>query len=579
MKRKFIKENLKTLFGVLLCTALLLQVLFEPELSLASPSPSPSTWTTNPPLSVISQKLETAANKNGVPSVILKAVAFEESSWRQFDDQGNPIIAGSPDHPAIGIMQISNYSDTDQATITKLKTDIDFNIQAGVNILNQKWQTTPAIGDNDRNKLENWYFTLWAYNDWDGVNNPNQIQIIPPVIHTTAASTAAVPSASTAVAPSAYQDRILALISNPPACLSQFIQPINISKIPPSTLPQTGTPAMQGIWQTPSPFHLGDLTIPIKYTTLVRIAGTDSIDTAIQQAAIGWPQGAPSVVLARSDDYPDALAGVPLAAQLGAPILITPPTGLDSRVQTTIKTLNPAKIYLLGGTGALSTKVSSDLDSIGWDSTKQIRLGGSDRYATAAIVAQNMTGGLQSPSVAIATGENFPDALSIASIAGQLKMPVLLTEEAQVPQETLNALQALKPSQVYLIGGKGVISQSVAQEVTLTLNLPESSVTRLSGASRYDTMAAVGNAFDSDIQSLCFATGEDFPNALTGAALASHINETLILLPRTSLDDYSDLKELISHHLPQSVIQPYLFGNVKAIPTNIEDELNSTLTH
>ena len=176
MKRKFIKK-LKTLFGVLLCVALLLQVLFEPEFSLAS-TPT-SSLTTNPPFAVINQKLEAAALKNGIPSVILKAVAFEESSWRQFDDQGNPILAGGPDHPAIGIMQVCSYSDTDQATITKLKTDIDFNIQAGVNVLNQKWQTTPAIGDNDRNKLENWYFALWAYNNWDGSNNPNQIQIIP----------------------------------------------------------------------------------------------------------------------------------------------------------------------------------------------------------------------------------------------------------------------------------------------------------------------------------------------------------------------------------------------------------------
>jgi len=573
---------------------LLLQTFFDTGFSLAS-TLTPS-LTTNPPFAVINQKLEVAALKNGIPSVILKAIAFEESSWRQFDDQGNPILAGGPDHPAIGIMQICCYSDTDQATITKLKTDIDFNIQAGVNDLNQKWQTTPAIGDNDRNKLENWYFALWAYNNWDGSNNPNQIQIIlpviPPIIHTTAPTNTA-PASTTAVqapattsstqedssvcaAPSAYQDRILALISNPPTCLSQFIQPINVSKIPQSTLPQTGTPSMLSLWQTPSPFHLGDLVTP---TALVRIAGTDCIDTAIQQAAVGWPQGASTVVLARSDDYPDALAGVPLAAQLNAPILITPPNGLDSRVQSALKILSPAKIYLLGGTGALSTKVSSDLDAIGFASANQIRLGGSDRYATAAIVAQNMIGGLQSPSVAIATGENFPDALSIASIAGQLKMPVLLTEKSQIPQETINALQAMKPSQVYLIGGEGVISSSVAQEVTSALNQPGCSVIRLSGASRYNTMAAVGNAFDSDIQSVCFATGEDFPNALTGAALASHLNETLILLPSTSLDDYPDLKELITRHLAQSVIQPYLFGSVKAIAPSMEDELNSILTH
>ncbi|HUX46493.1 MAG TPA: cell wall-binding repeat-containing protein, partial [Desulfosporosinus sp.] len=313
-----------------------------------------------------------------------------------------------------------------------------------------------------------------------------------------------------------------------------------------------------------------------KFSALVRIAGSDRVDTSVQQALAGWTQGASTVVLARSDDFPDALAGVPLAAQLDAPILLTPPQGLDSRVQDALKVLHPGKIYLLGGEGALSAKVSAELKTLGWDSGKQIRLSGADRYATAAIISQSITG-VQNPAVAIATGENFPDALSIASFAGQKKMPVLLTSKNKVPQKTLDALKQMRPSKVYLIGGEGVISSLVAQGLCSSLNLPASSVIRLSGATRYETMAAVGEAFEGDIKALSFATGEDFPNALTGAALAVHQNQTLILLPGTSVESHPKLKELITRHLSQSATQPYLSGSVEAIPQGLEDELNNIL--
>jgi putative cell wall-binding protein len=377
-----------------------------------------------------------------------------------------------------------------------------------------------------------------------------------------------------------------------------------ISKIPAASLPQEGVPSAAEIWQTPAPIHFGDLgtsstqpvsnqpipTQPIptqpvpnqpiptqksKFTSLIRVAGTDRVDTAIQQALLGWPQGSEYVILARSDDFPDALAGVPLAAQLNAPILLTSPQSLDSRVQAALQKLHPAKIYLLGGEGALSDQVSSALSALGWNTGKQIRLSGPNRYATAAIIAQNLIG--QHQAVAIATGENFPDALSIASIAGQTQMPVLLTEATQVPQETLNALQRIKPSKVYLIGGEGVISNQVSQQIASALNLPSADVMRLAGATRYDTMAAVGNAFAGDVQSLCFATGEDFPNALTGAALAAHMHQTLVLLPNSPLSNYTGLEDFIANHLAQSSIQPYLFGSQKAIPQSLEDELNKLL--
>ena len=59
-----------------------------------------------------------------------------------------------------------------------------------------------------------------------------------------------------------------------------------------------------------------------------RIAGADRIGTSVAVSQLTFPIGgtASAVVLARSDDFPDALTGGPLAAHLHAPVLLTTPT-------------------------------------------------------------------------------------------------------------------------------------------------------------------------------------------------------------------------------------------------------------
>ncbi|HBI55793.1 MAG TPA: hypothetical protein DDY38_03070, partial [Firmicutes bacterium] len=68
----------------------------------------------------------------------------------------------------------------------------------------------------------------------------------------------------------------------------------------------------------------------------------------------GWPDGAQTVVLARGDDYADALAGVPLAYQLNAPILLTHTNRLITSTKDEIIRLGANKVIILGGTGAVS---------------------------------------------------------------------------------------------------------------------------------------------------------------------------------------------------------------------------------
>lgn len=620
----------RVLVSAMLCTLLMTQTLMEPALlKAATPSvtdpANPANSTNpinsgsfkNPSLDEVNLKLEAIAKEKNIPSILLKALAFKESTWRQFDSLGNPVLGANTTHPAIGIMQVATYKDDDKATIEKLKTDIDFNIRMGADLLNEKWSFTPRIGDGDRNKLENWYFALWAYNIWSDKNNPNVLlansqapQLSSPIPITSTQQTPTQPTQSIQATPPlqptntqtllAYQEKVLNLCANPDGFLARYIVAVQITKFPATLLPKEGIPSKTAVWATPQPIHFGDLGAPTqsqppKELEFIRLAGSDRIDTAVLQALKGWPSGASAVVLARADNFPDALAGVPLAAKLGAPVLLTPSNELDSRVGKALESLKPEKVYLLGGEGALGNKVTTKLKELGWGTEQQIRLSGANRYETAANISLEMArstshisslsqteqvSSISAPveAVAITTGENFPDALSMASIAGAKQMPILLTQPKALPSETLKALIGLKPKKVYLIGGEGAISATVQAEIQSQLNLSSADLIRLFGASRYDTMAAVARAFAGENQGLSFATGEDFPDALAGAALAARVKSTVILLPKCSLEEYPNLKTAIDQHPWNSTAQPYIFGGDGAISGEREQELKDLLS-
>lgn len=87
-----------------------------------------------------------------------------------------------------------------------------------------------------------------------------------------------------------------------------------------------------------------------------RLRGADRIATAIAISQDAH-ETADTVVLARADQFPDALAGGPLAARLDAPLLLTGRDGLDARVAEEIERLGATGAVLLGGPSALSPAI------------------------------------------------------------------------------------------------------------------------------------------------------------------------------------------------------------------------------
>ncbi len=289
-----------------------------------------------------------------------------------------------------------------------------------------------------------------------------------------------------------------------------------------------------------------------------RVSGESRYDTAVEVSSKGWDQ-ADTVVLARGDDYADALAGVPLAKQHDAPLLLTHTDSLTAATKAEIERLGAKTVYLLGGKAAISGDVATELKELG---VSVKRLSGKGRTETAAVIANEITGG-QSSEVVLVNGFNFPDALSVASHAAEKGLPILLTKDDQLSQATEKALYDLNVNKTLVIGGTVAVSEAVFAE------LPNAY--RVSGKDRYETAVAVANHFGVTTKHYNVTTGKDFPDALSAAALAAKEGTGIVLV---GSDVPQSVHDFVSEHGFDTLS---IIGGTVAIDTEIEHELNELL--
>lgn len=93
-------------------------------------------------------------------------------------------------------------------------------------------------------------------------------------------------------------------------------------------------------------------------------------------------------------------------------------------------------------------------------------------------------------TVMVASEANFPDALVAAGPAEKLGIPVLITEQDEVPDDTQQALETLSPREVVIVGGSSVVSNEVAD----TLD-QDYQVTRYAGITQIGTSVALADAY------------------------------------------------------------------------------------
>lgn len=256
---------------------------------------------------------------------------------------------------------------------------------------------------------------------------------------------------------------------------------------------------------------------------LERVAGPDRIATAVAASEIAFPSGATDVVIARADDFPDALAGNYLAGQLGAPILLSGRADVPDAVVAEIVRLGASRANVLGGAGAIGPEVVRELEAAGLVVS---RVFGADRFTTAAAIASTSPAaavGLDSAgrrTAIVGSGTGFADLLTAGSLSYAAKFPVLVTPTSALPTSVSDALTGLGVEHVLLLGGPAAVSSSV-QAALVDLGVV---VTRLGGANRYETAVAVARFALSQVlvatDHVDVATGTAFPDALAIGPLA-----------------------------------------------------------
>lgn len=132
-----------------------------------------------PPLLVGAQRAERRAAT--IPAEVLYGIAWVESTLTQtarhvpYNSQGPTLISFDCGY---GVMQVTSSIFNDGRLPSRYEalvaSHFAYNIAAGARILVEKWNSSffPQVGDGDPQYIESWYYALWAYNGWAGVNHP-----------------------------------------------------------------------------------------------------------------------------------------------------------------------------------------------------------------------------------------------------------------------------------------------------------------------------------------------------------------------------------------------------------------------
>lgn len=302
---------------------------------------------------------------------------------------------------------------------------------------------------------------------------------------------------------------------------------------------------------------------------LQRLAGANRVDTALAIAKGSYYGKAKAVVVARSDEFPDALTGSVLAYQKEAPVLLVGRSEEDCQklIEYLKGYLEPeGTVYILGQTVAVSQYVEDSVKNSGFSNV--IRLGGADRYGTAARISEHL-GVAQSRPVVIASGQKFPDSLSVSSIAAAQQYPLLIVNPNSIPNEVKEELVRLNPSMVYIIGLQGAVSDQVKNEVAQLTGIGQENILRIGGQDRYESTLAVAQYFDPSGRGISIATGRDFPDALAGSVYSARMQDPLILVEKVLS---AQLSEYIKERKPSDIV---IFGGQGAVSPVIEEELKA----
>jgi subtilisin family serine protease/putative cell wall-binding protein len=229
---------------------------------------------------------------------------------------------------------------------------------------------------------------------------------------------------------------------------------------------------------------------------------TEPVTQAVAMSQATFDDGAAAhAVLARRDDFADALAGSSLGLGL-APLLFSGSTGPlpDATRGELLRTLPPGStVYLLGGTAALPETLEEELRSLGF---APVRLAGTVRESTAVAVGDEVVrrraevGFPDQDVVLLATGRTWPDAVAAGSFGAYYGLPILLTPTHSLHPATESTLNRMRPSVLLVLGGTAAVSEQTYAAAARAAGTDTDTTFRVAGEDRYATAVGVAGLFE-----------------------------------------------------------------------------------
>lgn len=322
----------------------------------------------------------------------------------------------------------------------------------------------------------------------------------------------------------------------------------------------------------------GDPFAPIKPEVqplrgdVVRLTGGNRYETAANVAAQYQP-GMDRLFVATGADYPDALAASAIAGMQGSPILLTragagdDPDSVPGATRRMLENLYAREIVVLGGTSSVDADAVAQIEEI-VGHERIVRVAGDGRYDTALQLLERY--GDDGTAVSVANGLGFADALTASAVGARDGAPMLLVQPDNVPSVLDAALRDGTVTGARVYGGPGAVTETVRGDLATRLGV---GVARSGGANRWETSAAVAARYGAGVDVVYVATGQDFPDALAGGALAGRDGAPVVLTDTGRIPNAS--RAALARLAPAKIV---VLGGPGVVSADVLTELEGFVT-
>ena len=302
--------------------------------------------------------------------------------------------------------------------------------------------------------------------------------------------------------------------------------------------------------------------------------GYDTMQAIVRTEGVFTTANTDTVVVASRASWEDPLAATALAGVYDAPLLLVGKAsdGLPAQTKAELKRLKPSKVFVIGSTDVVSADTLKAIKKAAGDATVKRIVGNTFEARANNIIAS--TKGWKGTAI-LSTQNSFRDTLSASPVAYAQKYPIAFvgkrvskSEGGKVSKATITALKARGIKHVIIVGGPAAVSGTTEK----TLRAAGLTCERWQGKDSLDTSATVAkHALDDfgmtvEHVSVARSDGNNYVDALAGAALTGKLNSVLVLANSTQpLSKGAKAFDAIRSRIAGNLTHGHVYGGTSAI--------------